>query len=109
MRSRNITVAQLRQTGRRSGSALQKLEEQDRLVSLGLLSTSVAHELNTPLAVLQGSIEKLLETSRDAQTLERLGRMLRVTQRLRKISEGLVDFARVRKQETRSRRASPVH
>jgi signal transduction histidine kinase len=89
-------------------AALQRLEEQDRLVSLGLLSTSVAHELNTPLAVLQGSIEKLLETSRDAPTLERLGRMLRVTQRLRKISEGLVDFARVRKQQNESVALRPL-
>ena len=99
MRSRNATVAQLRKQEDDLASALLKLEEQDRLVSLGLLSTSVAHELNTPLAVLQGSIEKLLETSRDAPTLDRLSRMLRVTQRLRKISEGLVDFARVRKQQ----------
>jgi signal transduction histidine kinase len=99
MRSRNVTVAQLRKQEDDLAHALQKLEEQDRLVSLGLLSTSVAHELNTPLAVLQGSLEKLLETSRDPQTLDRLGRMLRVTQRLRKISEGLVDFARVRKQQ----------
>ncbi len=100
MRSRNATVAQLRRQEDDLAHALQKLEEQDRLVSLGMLSTSVAHELNTPLAVLQGSIEKLLETSRDTQTLERLGRMLRVTQRLRRISEGLVDFARVRKHES---------
>jgi signal transduction histidine kinase len=100
MRSRNATVAELRRQEDDLASALQKLEEQDRLVSLGLLSTSVAHELNTPLAVLQGSIEKLLETNQDAVTLERLGRMLRVTQRLRKISEGLVDFARVRQQQT---------
>ncbi len=100
MTSRNATVAQLRQQEDDLASALQRLEEQDRLVSLGLLSTSVAHELNTPLAVLQGSIEKLLESVRDTPTLERLNRMLRVTQRLRKISEGLVDFARVRKQET---------
>ncbi len=100
MHSRNVTVGQLRQQEDDLASALQRLEEQDRLVSLGLLSTSVAHELNTPLAVLQGSIEKLLESSSDAHTLERLNRMLRVTQRLRKISEGLVDFARVRKQET---------
>ncbi len=100
MRSRNATVAQLRQQEDDLASALQKLEEQDRLVSLGLLSTSVAHELNTPLAVLQGSIEKLLESTNTPQTLERLSRMLRVTQRLRKISEGLVDFARVRTQET---------
>lgn len=100
MRSRNATVAELRRHEDSLANALQKLEEQDRLVSLGMLSTSVAHELNTPLAVLQGSIEKLLETTRDTPTLERLARMLRVTQRLRKISEGLVDFARVRKQET---------
>ena len=100
MESRNATVAQLRRHEDDLGGALQKLEEQDRLVSLGLLSTSVAHELNTPLAVLQGSIEKLLETSTDKHALERLQRMLRVTQRLRKISEGLVDFARVRRQET---------
>ena len=100
MESRNATVAQLRRHEDDLAGALQKLEEQDRLVSLGLLSTSVAHELNTPLAVLQGSIEKLLETNSDTHTLERLNRMLRVTQRLRKISEGLVDFARVRRQET---------
>jgi signal transduction histidine kinase len=72
------------------------------------LSTSVAHELNTPLAVLQGSIEKLQETTKDSQTLERLARMLRVTQRLRKISEGLVDFARVRKQETEAIPLRPI-
>ena len=99
MRSRNQTVKLLRQQEDHLASALQKLEEQDRLVSLGLLSTSVAHELNTPLAVLQGSIEKLLESKLDLHTLDRVNRMLRVTQRLRKISEGLVDFARVRKHE----------
>ncbi len=108
MRSRNATVSQLRHQEEHLASALQRLEEQDRLVSLGLLSTSVAHELNTPLAVLQGSIEKLLETSQDAQTLERLARMLRVTQRLRKISEGLVDFARVRKQESEPVQLRPL-
>ena len=101
MRSRNAAVAKLREHEDQLADALQRLEEQDRLVSLGLLSTSVAHELNTPLAVLQGSIEKLSETTRDdPHTQERLARMLRVTQRLRKISESLVDFARVRKQAT---------
>jgi signal transduction histidine kinase len=97
MLSRNETVAQLRRQEEHLASALRQLEEQDRLVSLGLLSTSVAHELNTPLAVLQGSVEKLIETNPDEHTLERLQRMLRVTQRLRKISESLLDFARRRK------------
>lgn len=97
MRSRNETVAQLRRQEEHLASALRQIEEQDRLVSLGLLSTSVAHELNTPLAVLQGSVEKLIEKSTDEPTLDRLNRMLRVTQRLRTISESLLDFARKRK------------
>ena len=98
MRSRNDTVSQLRRHEDDLEAALRRLEEQDRLASLGLLSASVAHELNTPLTVLHGSIEKLRETTTDAHTIERLNRMERVTERLRKISEGLVDFARARKQ-----------
>jgi len=102
MRSRNATILDLRKREDELEEALRRLEAQDRLVSLGLLSASVAHELNTPLTVLQGSIEKLTETTRDAATLERLARMLRVTQRIRKISESLVDFSRVRKQHLES-------
>ena len=98
MRSRNATILDLRKREDELEEALRRLEAQDRLVSLGLLSASVAHELNTPLTVLQGSIEKLTETTRDPANLERLARMLRVTQRIRKISESLVDFSRVRKQ-----------
>ena len=99
MGSRNETVAALRRREDELAAALKRLEEQDRLVSLGLLSASVAHELNTPLAVLNGSLEKLIETTRDAPTLERLARMQRVTQRLRRISESLVDFSKVRKDQ----------
>ena len=83
MRSRNATIIELRKREEELEEALRKLEAQDRLVSLGLLSASVAHELNTPLTVLQGSIEKLTETTDDPATLERLARMLRVTQRIR--------------------------
>lgn len=98
MRSRNATVAALRRHEDELAAALRRLEEQDRLVSLGMLSAGVAHELNTPLAVLNGSIEKLIETTNDPHTLDRLARMQRVTQRLRRISESLVDFAKTRKQ-----------
>jgi len=100
MRSRNETVTTLRKREDELAGALQRLEEQDRLVSLGLLSASVAHELNTPLAVLNGSIEKLIETTRDPHTLERLERMQRVAGRLRTISESLVGFSKLRKQDT---------
>ncbi|MDZ4798138.1 MAG: ATP-binding protein [Bryobacteraceae bacterium] len=99
LKSRNETVRELRRQEDELAEAIAQLEAQDRLASLGLLSASVAHEMNTPLAVLHGSVEKLLETSQDAHTHDRLLRMLRVTQRLRTISEGLVDFARVRRDE----------
>ena len=99
MRSRNQTVAELRRQEDDLRQKNELLEMQDRLASLGLMSASVAHELNTPLAVLQGSIEKLAETAVHPQTIARLDRMKRVTGRIRKISEGLLDFARARKHQ----------
>jgi signal transduction histidine kinase len=122
MRSRNATVGELRRQEEQLEQALrqltetaealrlknEQLEAQDRLVSLGILSASVAHELNTPLAVLQGSIEKLLEITSDAHTRDRLARMLRVTQRLRTISESLVGFSRVRKQSSERALVRPL-
>ena len=60
----------------------------------------MAHEINTPLAVLHGSIEKLLETDPDERTRSRLERMQRVAERLRRISASLLDFARVRRRES---------
>ncbi len=105
MRSRNAAVTelrrqedQLRHNNQMLEAAKKTLEDQDRLASIGMLSASVAHEMNTPLTVLHGSVEKLLETAPDAHTRERLTRMMRVTERLRTISESLVDFARTRKQ-----------
>jgi signal transduction histidine kinase len=108
MRARNAAIAELRNHEDNLATALHRLEEQDRLASLGLLSASVAHELNTPLAVLHGSIEKLREITRDPHTLERLSRMERVTQRLRTISETLIDFARQRKQQMEPVEIRPV-
>lgn len=123
MSSRNATVTLLRQHEGQLERALERVEEmandlkrknhlletakqnlasQDRLVSLGLMSAGVAHEINTPLAVLHGSLEKMIETcnqpSNEANREERLHRMLRVTERLRGISESLTDFARARTQ-----------
>ncbi|MCU0246186.1 MAG: ATP-binding protein [Bryobacter sp.] len=122
MRSRNRTVTELRrhedeletalkevrEKNEQLETAKQTLAEQDRLASLGLLSASVAHEMNTPLAVLQGSIEKLAETVADPQAQERLARMRRVAQRLKSISESLVDFARVRTEAMESVALRPL-
>jgi signal transduction histidine kinase len=119
MTSRNATVTLLRQHEDQLKAALEQVEEmandlkrknhlletakqnlasQDRLVSLGLMSAGVAHEINTPLAVLHGSLEKMIETCDQPNNEDRLQRMLRVTERLRGISESLTDFARARTQ-----------
>ncbi|MBX7224186.1 MAG: hypothetical protein K1Y36_30005 [Blastocatellia bacterium] len=74
----------------------RNLADQGRLLSLGLMSAGIAHELNTPLVVLQGTLEKLLESEADALRQERLRRALRVTTRLQALSESLTDFARAR-------------
>lgn len=124
MRSRNETVANLREQEASLEQALARLEElardlqrkndmleaarrnmaaQDRLATLGLLSASVAHELNTPLAVLCGSIEKLIETVPDAAAQQRLDRLQRVAHRLRRISAGLLDFSTTRSDENERR------
>lgn len=99
MISRNETMARLRRQNEELEAARAKLLEQDRLASLGLLSASVAHELNTPLAVLQGYIEKMAEEHPPPHSAERLARMLKMTQRLRRISQSLVGFSRVRKEQ----------
>jgi len=88
------TTADLERKTQMLEAARQRLIQQERLASLGLLSASIAHELNTPLAVLHGSIEQLLESPQSPETRARLVRLLRATERLRSISETLLGFAR---------------
>ncbi len=124
MRSRNRSIEAVRRHERDLAEAMKKLEEvatdlrrknhmlemarrnmadADRLASLGLMSAGIAHELNTPLAVLKGLVEKLaterqgVETSsRGPVTANEAALMVRVVGRLERLSESLLDFARVR-------------
>jgi len=121
MRSRNDSVLALRTHQAALGDALERLEvvasdlkrkndlleaarrnlaDADRLASLGMMSAGIAHELNTPLAVLKGCVEQI---HRDPSSLDpaRATLMLRVVQRLERLSESLLDFARVRPPQSR--------
>ena len=91
-------AADLRKKNYLLETAKQNIADQDRLASLGMLTASVAHEINTPLAVLRGSAEKLLEEASDEPVRLRLDRMLRVINRLQRIGDIMLDFARVRQQ-----------
>ena len=135
MRSRNASIAALRRNELELADALARLEEvatdlkrknhllemarqnladADRLASLGMMSAGVAHELNTPLAVLKGLVEKL-NTDAEAHSVERrsvsateAALMLRVLGRLERLSESLLDFARVRPPTSRQTRLRPL-
>ena len=117
MRSRNATVGAMRDNERRLNEALGQVEriasdlhqknqlleaakrnlaDADRLASLGMMSAGLAHELNTPLAVAKGLVEKLA-----ADPVAGLGQgeaelLVRVVGRLERLSESLLDFARAR-------------
>ncbi len=117
MRSRNESIMKLRQQEEALAEALERLElvandlkrknhlletvqrnmaDQDRLVSLGMMSAGLAHEMNTPLAVLKGSVERIVERPSERVDDQQAQLMLRVVQRLERLGESLLDFARVR-------------
>ncbi|MEM0983205.1 MAG: ATP-binding protein [Planctomycetota bacterium] len=74
-------------------NARRNLEGADRLASLGMMSAGIAHELNTPLAVAKGLVEKLRQGTLTDRERDLLGRVIG---RLEKLSESLLDFARAR-------------
>jgi signal transduction histidine kinase len=115
MRSRNASILAVRRHEADLADALRRLEEvatdlkrknhlletarrnmadADRLASLGLMSAGIAHEINTPLAVLKGLVEKL-DRGHPVPPSE-AALMLRVVGRLERLSESLLDFARIR-------------
>lgn len=117
MHSRNQTIVQLRAREAELAQALASLEEvaaelkrknhlletarrnlaeSDRLASLGMMSAGIAHELNTPLAVIKGTVEDIAASPDELVAPERAALMLRVVRRLERLSESLLDFARTR-------------
>ncbi len=150
MRSHNSTLSQLRRHEADLARALAQLEEvandlrrknhllemakrnladQDRLASLGMMSAGIAHELNTPLAVLKGMVERVRRSvSRGAGvggapvqeqgpaangkpngvSPDEAELMVRVVGRIERLSESLLDFARVRPSTRRPEPLAPI-
>lgn len=115
MRSRNESVLALRRHERALDDALRRVEEvaaelkrknhlletarsnlahSDRLASLGVMSAGIAHELNTPLAVIKGLAERLAENPSRPLDPSQAALMLRVVRRLERLSESLLHFVR---------------
>lgn len=100
------TASDLRKKNHLLEAARRNLEGADRLASLGMMSAGIAHELNTPLAVVKGLVDKLAE-GHDLSPPER-ALLVRVVARLEKLSDGLLDFARVRPPRLESARLHTI-
>lgn len=89
-------AADLRLKNHRLENARRNLEGADRLASIGMMSAGIAHELNTPLAVAKGLVEKLAKAPAAGLPDSEAQLLRRVVGRLERLSEGLLDFARAR-------------
>ena len=94
-------ASDLRRKNHMLETARRNLEGADRLASLGMMSAGIAHELNTPLAVVKGLVEKLAASPEHALSDAEAALLTRVVGRLERLSESLLDFARARPPESR--------
>jgi signal transduction histidine kinase len=101
-------AAELKRKNHLLETARSNLAHSDRLASLGVMSAGIAHELNTPLAVLKGLAEQIDADPDRPVDPQRAALMLRVVRRLERLSESLLHFARVRPPRTRPADASAL-
>ena len=89
-----VVAIDLHKKNRLLETARKNLEGADRLASLGMMSAGIAHELNTPLSVVKGLVGQLKDQGALSESEIKL--LVRVVGRIEILSEGLLDFARVR-------------
>ncbi|QSQ27950.1 PAS domain-containing protein [Pyxidicoccus parkwayensis] len=72
----------------------EDLKRSDRLASLGALSAQLAHELRNPLAAMRGSAQMLAQDVRDEMGQKLTNILLRESDRLARLVEDFLRFAR---------------
>lgn len=100
----NSMVAQLRHARARldaeteSRRRLQRhLQDADKLITIGQLSAGLAHEIGSPLQVINGRARQLIDHPADAEETKRLAEILiEQTDRITRIVDQLLRFARSR-------------
>ncbi|MDB4947695.1 MAG: His Kinase (Phospho-acceptor) protein [Gemmatimonadetes bacterium] len=78
------------------GRMEEHLREREKLSSLGLLASGVAHDLNNPLAVIYGHAQLILRRDPDPAAEDHVRAIMSGVERCRRIVGDLLDFARGR-------------
>ena len=82
-------------------NARQELIRQERIATIGRLSTSIVHDLRNPLAAIYGGAEMLIDGDLTTGQVQRLaGNIYRSSRRMQQLLQELVDTGRGRSMST---------
>jgi signal transduction histidine kinase len=73
---------------------IKKMYRADRLAILGQLAAGAAHEIRNPLTSIRSSIQYLGKDMREPGKLEMVGELMEEVDRINKIVQGLLSFAK---------------
>ncbi|WP_051694351.1 two-component system sensor histidine kinase NtrB [Desulfohalovibrio reitneri] len=94
-------VAEMRRDITRRTHMEQRLQQSERLASIGELSTYIAHEIRNPLFTIAGFANSLQRNGNlDEQAAEKVSIILKESQRLDAILKSLLNFTRPTEGET---------
>ena len=79
-----------------------QLRKTERLAELGTLASGMAHEIGTPMNVILGRAELLMRKAQDEHTRKGLSTIVTQVERITKIMNQLLSFARRRPSERRA-------
>ncbi len=72
----------------------RRIEQAERLATLGELMAGVAHEVRNPLTAISGFVQLLKEGEKDPQRLEYTHTVLKEVRSINRVIQQLLDFAR---------------
>ncbi|MBI4362820.1 MAG: hypothetical protein HY558_06555 [Euryarchaeota archaeon] len=81
-------------------SAQERLVASERMAAIGQMASRLAHEINNPLTVMMGYLERLKAGAHgDPRMAETVGKVEAATLRVRDLAQGLLDLARASRME----------